>query len=426
MDDNVLAAVDQLTEQEIRSQLERILVSTPFRSSKRHPRFLRFVVDKTLSGKAEDIKERVIGVEVFDREIHYDLSSDPIVRVAAGEIRKRLAQYYIQPGHERELRIELPPGSYVPTFYRTCGVDDGPVDEALKPDPGIQTFSLSNGRIGSEFAVPASGSATHDVDTGKRNQIWIAVALAAVILLVAISANFAWLHEHRHSGDLDVFWQPLLSTGSDTILCIGDLNYLIADQSPTLPQDVNRMFAAHDHVSAKDTAALTRIVGFMGGSGRYGSLLLADNATLTDLRSEPAVIIGAFNNHWTGELLSKYRFQFLRDTASQIGSIRDTHSPTQASWRIDLRSPPAEVHKDYAVVSRIKSPITEQTELIIAGIGPSGTVAASEFVTNPRYFNEFVKLAPMGWEKHDVEIVITTDVIGERPAPPHVLAFDIH
>ncbi|WP_263419032.1 hypothetical protein [Terriglobus albidus] len=424
MDDNVIAAVDQLTEQEIRSQLERILVSSPFRSSKRHPRFLRFVVDKTLSGNAEDIKERTIGIEVFDREIHYDLSNDPIVRVAAGEIRKRLAQYYIQPGHERELRIELPPGSYVPTFYRPRGVDDGPVYEMPKPDPGIQLSPVSNGYTASEFTVPAFDSATYDLKTGKRNHIWIAVACAALVLL-AISAAFLWSHEHRRSNDLDVFWQPLLSSGSDTILCIGDLNYLIADQSPTLPQDVNRMLAARDHVSGKDVAALARIVGYMGGSGRYGSVLLADNATLTDLRSEPAVIIGAFNNHWTQELLSKYRFQFVRDTVSQVGSIRDTRSPTQASWRIDLRSPPAEVHKDYALVSRIKSPITEQTELIIAGIGPSGTVAASEFVTNPRYFNEFVKLAPPGWEKHEVEIVITTDVIGERPAPPHVLAFDV-
>jgi hypothetical protein len=415
------AAVGQPTEQEIRSQLERILLSPPFRSSKRHPRFLRFVTEKTLSGTAEELKERVIGVEVFDREIQYDVSSDPIVRVAAGDIRKRLAQYYIQPGHEHELRIELPPGSYVPMFCRPSGADDAATHERPTPASGLQTQPSLN-----LPAFPASNtdSATYAEATNKRNQRLGLIALATVILLL-VGTDFVWLRGHGHPKDLDAFWHPLLSAGSGTILCIGDLNYLIDDQSPTLPKDVNRMFAAHDHISAKDALALARVEGFMGESDRYGSVLLADNTTLTDLRAQPAIIIGAFNNHWTGELLSNYRFQFLRDTADQIGTIRDTSSPTHVSWTIDLRSPPAAVHKDYAVVSRIKSPITEQTELIIAGIGPSGTVAASEFVTNPHYFSEFAKVAPSGWEKRDVQIVISTDVIGERSAPPHVVAFDV-
>jgi hypothetical protein len=67
-----------------------------------------------------------------------------------------------------------------------------------------------------------------------------------------------------------------------------------------------------------------------------------------------------------------------------MGTIRDTRDPARA-WTIDLRSPSAVVHKDYALVSRIKSPITEQAELIIAGIGPSGTVAA-RVRYQPRYF----------------------------------------
>lgn len=424
MNNDEVAAVEQPTEQEIRSQLERILLSPPFRSSKRHPRFLRFVIEKTLSGTAQEIKERIIGVEVFDREIHYDLSSDPIVRVAAGEIRKRLAQYYIQPGHEHELRIELPPGSYVPVFSMPRGGDDATTDDVSKPAPGLEVPPLSNGGLPiSETKVLTLDSATYIKDADKRDRTLILV-LAVATLLLAVAALVS-LRGHRRSTDLDVFWRPVLSSGSGTILCIGDLNYLIDDQSPTLPRDVNRIFAAHDHISAKDALALARVEGFMGESDRYGSVLLADNATLTDLRSEPAIIIGAFNNHWTGELLSNYRFQFVRDTVNQKGTIRDTRSPRGASWTIDIRSPPAAVHKDYALVARIKSPITEQTEIIVAGIGPSGTVAASEFVTNPHYFSEFVKLAPSGWENHDIQIVITTDVIGERSAPPHVLAYDI-
>jgi len=424
MNNDEVAVVEQPTQQDIRSQLERILLSPRFRGSKRHPRFLRFVIEKTLSGAAQEIKERVIGVEVFDRDIHYDLSSDPIVRVAAGEIRKRLAQYYIQPGHERELRIELPPGSYIPVFSIPPGGDEASVDGTSKQHVVSEISPLSDEVPRSfESKISTFDSVTSTIRTSKRDRIWIGTALTAITLIIA--AGFVWQRGSRGSKELDVFWHPLLNAGSGTILCIGDLNYLIDDQSPTLPKDVNRIFAAHDHISAKDALALARIEGFMGQGDRYGSVLLADNTTLTDLRSQPAVIIGAFNNHWTEELLSHYRFQFLRDTVDQRGAIRDTHGSTGSSWTIDIGSPPAAVHKDYALVSRIKSPITEQTEIIVAGIGPSGTVAASEFITNQRYFSEFVKLAPPGWENHDVQIVITTDVIGERSAPPHVLAYDI-
>lgn len=417
------AAVDPVTEEAIRLQLERILLSPSFRSSKRLSRFLRFVIDKTLSGTAQEIKERIIGAEVFDRDVHYDVSSDPIVRVAAGDIRKRLAQYYIQPGHEHELRIELPPGSYIATFSMPRG-DSSAVDGNSRPD-AVPHPSLISSDAPSRVDPPISAfdSLTSTV-RAKRNRSLIVAVLAIGVLALGLVGTFVWSHRSTHSKDLDVFWHPLLNTNSGTILCIGDLNYLIEDQSPTLPRDINRVLAARDHVSAKDTFALARIEGFMGENSRYATVLLADNATLTDLRGQPAVMIGAFDNHWTGELLSNYRFQFVRDTANQKGSIRDTRGPAR-TWTIDIGSPPAAVHKDYALVSRIKSPITEQTELIIAGIGPGGTVAASEFVTNPHYFSEFVKLAPVGWENRELQIVITTDVIGERSAPPHVLAFDV-
>ncbi len=78
------------------------------------PSFLRFVIDQTLLGRPELLKERTLGIEIFGRDADYDTASDPIVRVTATEIRKRIAQYYQEPGHETELRLSLPSGSYVP------------------------------------------------------------------------------------------------------------------------------------------------------------------------------------------------------------------------------------------------------------------------------------------------------------------------
>src|SRR5438067_10314283 len=100
----------------IRQQLERLLANPLFKNSKRYPNLLRYVVEHTLEGNPGELKERNLGVEVFGREPNYDTNADPIVRATAGEIRKRIAQYYHEHGHESEIRIDLSPGSYVPEF----------------------------------------------------------------------------------------------------------------------------------------------------------------------------------------------------------------------------------------------------------------------------------------------------------------------
>jgi len=103
----------------VREELERILANQHFVASKRYPSFLRFVTARALETHPDLIKERVVGVEVFGRDPDYDTSADPIVRVTAAEIRKRLEQYYQEPGHEGEVRISLPAGSYIPHFSST-------------------------------------------------------------------------------------------------------------------------------------------------------------------------------------------------------------------------------------------------------------------------------------------------------------------
>ena len=100
----------------IKRQLKRIQSSPHFSHSRRYPNFLNYVVNKTLEGHQDELKERIIGVEAFGRLPGYDLNDDPIVRVTAGEVRKRLAQYYYEAGHQEEVRIELYPGSYIPEF----------------------------------------------------------------------------------------------------------------------------------------------------------------------------------------------------------------------------------------------------------------------------------------------------------------------
>lgn len=95
-------------------QLERILAHTLFQSSLRLSTFLRFTVEHALAGRADELKEYVIGVEVFERASTYSPQEDPVVRIMAGRLRSKLAEYYQGGGHSDPVLIELPRGGYVP------------------------------------------------------------------------------------------------------------------------------------------------------------------------------------------------------------------------------------------------------------------------------------------------------------------------
>ena len=102
----------------VREQLERILSSTTFQQVDRLKRFLTFIVQEAIGGRKNELKEYVIGVQVFGKEESFDPRTDPIVRVQARRLRAKLVRYYREEGRADEWMIELPKGGYAPTFKR--------------------------------------------------------------------------------------------------------------------------------------------------------------------------------------------------------------------------------------------------------------------------------------------------------------------
>ena len=102
-------------------ELERVLASPGFQRNERLSKFLRIVVERKLAGKADELKESVLGVEVFDRSPGYDSKRDPVVRTEAARLRARLGEYYAGQGKDALLVIELPKGGYVPELRETVG-----------------------------------------------------------------------------------------------------------------------------------------------------------------------------------------------------------------------------------------------------------------------------------------------------------------
>ena len=99
-----------------RSELERVLASPGFTRNERLGRFLRFVVEKHLEGRDDEIKEYVVAVEVFGRRPDHDPKQDSIVRTEAGRLRARLSEYYLGDGKDDPVIIELPKGG----AFRSC------------------------------------------------------------------------------------------------------------------------------------------------------------------------------------------------------------------------------------------------------------------------------------------------------------------
>ncbi len=121
----------------VRAELNRLLESSAFRTSKRCSEFLKYIVENTISGAAGTLKERMIGVELFQLPQDFDSSQHTVVRVTANEVRKKLAQYYhSEDGTHHEVRIELPPGSYSAEFRATPAPVQPPTP--ADPDPPAQ------------------------------------------------------------------------------------------------------------------------------------------------------------------------------------------------------------------------------------------------------------------------------------------------
>lgn len=117
----------------VRTALELIISSPAFLASKRCQDFLRLVVERTIQGDLESLRERMIGVEMFGRPADYDTSNDAVVRVRATEVRKRLAQYYRETEPPPLVRIELAAGSYVPEFKWSAPVITSTVPSITVP-----------------------------------------------------------------------------------------------------------------------------------------------------------------------------------------------------------------------------------------------------------------------------------------------------
>jgi hypothetical protein len=392
-------------------QLERLLANPHFSHSRRFPSFLRFIVTQTLSGRTDLLKERTLGVEIFGKHANYDTANDPIVRVTAAEIRKRIAQYYQDPAHEQELRLSLPPGSYVPKF--------DPPHRLAEQQP---QSSLLSGAGELQVATAIRETDHHHEHSAAlaRHKRAVRLLTALVVFLIAAGA-FAWWWESRPSA-VTTFWSPVLNSTDPVLFCIADQTQYTAIALRDA-QDPTKLLVLKDNLTAvviDDLSPTVNIAGFLQSNHKKYSVRGEGSTTLMDLRSGPTVFIGAYDNQWTLRLLKPLRFHFVNDASMTHLGIVDSTSKTPTPWIVDRTQQMAtNNYRDYAIVARFTDTTTGKLAIVAAGVGRGGTIVAGDFLTDSAQIAPILKAAG---DKRNIELVLSTPIIGGEPGTARVEA----
>ena len=408
-------------------ELELIIESPLFRSSKRCQQFLRYSVQHVLDGDLDHLKERSIGIAVFDRPTSYDTGEDSIVRVAAKEVRSRLIQYYAGLTKEPPVRLEIAPGSYKTEFRWPVAAIHSPV--AAVHDP------LEPPKVELSSNLP-------------RRFSWRPLAVCfALAGLVASAVTYRVLFPAKPDL-LRQFWGPVLDSAKPVLICIANPGVYRLDDKVFERFGIDdpghaTMVAAkipdqgivygreiipdpNGYAGMGDTIAATQLAVLFTRFGKGLQIRKSTDVSFSDLRSAPAVLIGAFTNSWTLELMKEWRFTFTNDRPPGW-VIRDRKDPARVwanpALREELRS--RKLTEDYALISRVFEERSGQPVVSVAGITDFGTQAAAEFLSDESLLALAFVDAPKQWERKNLQLIIRTQVVGHTTGKPQFVARQI-
>jgi hypothetical protein len=403
-----------VTEEEraaVLSQMDRLLNSRHFRNSKRYPALLEYIIRQTLAGNSDSLKERVLGIAVFHRPPDYDANADPIVRVTAGEIRKRIAQYYHDEETAGEIQIDLRPGSYVPEFHLVApvAIENPEPPPAFVADPPLQ-IPLSRGESSLKLL-------------GRWNVVGaVAIALLAVAVIVSL------VHWRMADDQRSQMWYPLLNSPAPVLLVVGQPHISQTETPSTI--------SAYEHtpeseLELPDAIAMAHLCAMLDAHHHLYQIIGVNSASLSDLRKGPAILVGGANNPWTLRILRPLRFSISSAgdatvdgsaVSSAMLQIVDRKHHPGSPWTVDFQQPVSAITHDYAIIARFQANMTDGVVMVVAGLGSGGTESASKFINSAAYMSQLASQAPRNWRSMNMEAVLETEVIGGRAGHPHIIA----
>jgi hypothetical protein len=385
---------------EVRETVRRILSSRHFINAPTKQRFLQLICESYLNGRASELNEYMIGCELYDRDENYNPALDPIVRVGAHGLRKRLEAYYKGEGKEDEIILEIPHGSYAPSFIRRAAQQEG--------------HEPANG-------VPDAQGPFAFIEKHSKTLLNLLVIVLMIVTLTLAYSNTQLRNQYKASAksrELDsVFesvWGAFLKDGSSALLVLGNPS-VYRFRHPTDPASLSRMrvdltleeaksmgdtlgrerlvfnnvstpqlmLAYDEYACLGETIGLYRIAGLFNKIGKTLTLKQSRGLASEDLKNHNAILFGSsWVKEWLGNAPIRECF-----TAGPAASISDQNllPGDEREYVAKYDEQTGKLIEDYALIA-VKPGITERKKvMIVAGTRSEGTQAAVEYLTDEHY-----------------------------------------
>jgi len=413
-------------------ELTNLLESHHFRASRRCSEFLDYVVRQTLKGNIASLKERALGVELFNRNADYDTNSDPVVRATAGEVRKKLAQHY-QESKRGRAYIILPVGTYIPRFEIQVEAQEELAVVGIEPqvDPGPVLA-----RIDTLPQMPSS--LRQRIMRKPRRAFVFAVlgpALVASILYFGLNQIIAQresVKSQNAGAALATFWRPFVSPQTDTVAVFSEVRRHTGPSPAgalSYPVGLSLGEAASPGISG-----VGEVMGVHALDDVFNSLHRSLRAkrsnffTFDDASNENVIFVGSPLANPPLRLLQNSRnfvFQVISSDSGQPALAIINNKPQPGEPKQFLPTPEdLPIKEDYALISLSPGMRPDKRVLVLAGITTFGTQAAAEFVSrndSVKSLLSHLKVSPIG-DIEPFEAVISVKINDEVPVEERIVA----
>lgn len=423
----------------VRHHLDEVVQGAAFKGSPRSQQFLRYIVEKTLDGEINSLKERTLGVELFQRLPAYDTGQDAIVRVTASDVRRRLLEHYGRYGDASQFHIQLTRGSYVPEITILPGpperskIEEQPVEAPESP--------------ASDHVHPA-----HEGDSAqKRSRRLAGVAIGAAACLVLLLGGEAWRHSFiAKSAAALPPWSVILKPGHELQIITSDPNVeelqelighsiSISDYANhrfipdgTVPtEDLEQFFRFYQHAdnaAAVDTPLAVSIAR-LAPENLPIQIHSARSLHITDLQNDDNIILigSPRSNPWV-ELFQDqmdFRFVFHQELNQEIVEDVKPRGHEQAQYLPTARG--FATGESFALIALVHNGNRSGRVLLLAGASGEGTEAAGHLVTDREHLIRLLQYCGISASGpvQDFEVLLQLRTLAGSPSTTNMVACHI-
>ena len=439
-------------EQDVESQIDRILRSEELRGSEVLRRLLRFLADKSASGEADDLKEYIVAIDGLGKPSTYDPRYNSAVRIQVGRLRQKLADYYRAEGLHDPIVIDLPKGRFKLKFTHRAI----PAVEAS----GAEASPAAWPAVAAEPAQDSSHAHFPKVMEFPR----LVIALIAGVVIALAAGGYYWLRPFHTDAttatypagwdaDMEDLWRPLVETKRPLILAIEDPLFAELNGS-TETYFRDRTLNNWNQVAASPTVAALRtllkssaiqpsrhftsfgevdasfmIAKLLGPREQSLSVVRTSDFPLRLLADNNVLFVGVENlffNEQTQAMPIEVQLQPV------VEGIRNVHpGPGEPALFVDQYSTaPSEEGYAYALVTHLPGPLRDSDVESFTSSRSAGYVGAVKAFTDPVFVHSLVgHLKQLGGGRMPRYYQVLLRVRFEREMPTeitYVLARELH